>query len=56
MPTNPTPTVDLNFDRPRRRVGFANAFASAVMAVSVAFDAVGGFSVPPSRPPSPPRY
>jgi hypothetical protein len=45
--TRPTPPVDLYFDRPRRRVGFANAFASAVAAMSVAVSVAGAAT--PSR-------
>jgi hypothetical protein len=44
---NRTPLVDLYFDRPRRRVGFANVFASAVVAMSAAVSVAGAAT--PSR-------
>ena len=46
--SNSTPTVDLYFDRRRRRVGFVSAFASAVVAMSAAVDIAGAAT--PSRP------
>jgi len=46
--SNSTPTVDLYFDRPRRRVGFVNAFTSAVVAMSAAVNIAGAAT--PSRP------
>ena len=45
--SNSTPTVDLYFDRPHRRVGFVSAFASAVVAMSAAVNIAG--SATPSR-------